>query len=603
MGNKKLKQSTRAFLISLALLILLSLLNWGVITGWGDVKITKLKIAGDGGLTYTALMYTPSSATNENPAPGALFLHGNSGNARNHESWAVEYARRGYVVISVDNLGAADGEFRNQYGNMAIPTAFMRYMLTLNNVDTESILVSGHSMGGGFSYALASNDPDNVKTMIRSNAVNGMTKTNSMGAPNEPGYYGNMLFINGTADKLNENVSSHQKVAELFKMNGVDVGEMEVGKVYGSFEAGQAVEYVLVQDQIHEAAFINKEHIKAHLDFAQQSMTAPHPIDPADQVWPYKDVCGLLGMLVFAATVVLFAVMMTETVPFFAQIKQPLPKNLGLRGPGLAISVVCAIVYPFVTLRFGSFGLVELFGSRGENLAPLFSMRFTNIALATVLSLNIFGLIMLFVYYFTDGKKLGSNLRQLGLTSEGSTRLDFALIGKALLLGVISIALGWTYLAAQGAVLGTDFYCLFFGFKPIATLKFKYYIPYLVLWMLCFVVAAIGMNVERRLPSVGNEKADTAIAMAVNILLAAGSITAAVWFENHTQISLGSSAVALANWGTDITRLWGMPVGMVIGAGGNTYLYRKTGNVWLGAFIMGMMCALSACLYGQVRCF
>ena len=49
-----------------------------------------------------------------------------------------------------------------------------------------------------------------------------------------------------------------------------------------------------------------------------------------------------------------------------------------------------------------------------------------------------------------------------------------------------------------------------------------------------------------------------------------------------------------------MTRIWGMPVGMIIGAAGNTYCFRKTGNIWLGAFLMGTVCALSACTYGQI---
>ena len=44
-----------------------------------------------------------------------------------------------------------------------------------------------------------------------------------------------------------------------------------------------------------------------------------------------------------------------------------------------------------------------------------------------------------------------------------------------------------------------------------------------------------------------------------------------------------------------------MPAGMFIGGAGNTYLYRKTGNIWLGAILMGIVCALAACLYGQLQ--
>ena len=108
------------------------------------------------------------------------------------------------------------------------------------------------------------------------------------------------------------------------------------------------------------------------------------------------------------------------------------------------------------------------------------------------------------------------------------------------------------------------------------------------------------MNVERRLPSTGNETLDDVIAILFNGLLATASITIMVIIENAVQIHMGSAqGAALPNWGTDITRIWGMPVGMFLAGTGNTYAYRKTGNIWLGAFLMGIICCLAACLYGQ----
>ena len=44
-----------------------------------------------------------------------------------------------------------------------------------------------------------------------------------------------------------------------------------------------------------------------------------------------------------------------------------------------------------------------------------------------------------------------------------------------------------------------------------------------------------------------------------------------------------------------------MPVGMTLAGIGQTYLFRKSGSVWLGAFTMGIVCCLAAPLYGQFR--
>ena len=233
----------------------------------------------------------------------------------------------------------------------------------------------------------------------------------------------------------------------------------------------------------------------------------------------------------------------------------------------------------------------------------LFGGNMQNYGFATVLGINLLGIIMLFVFLKTDGKKQNANLRDLGLTSEEKkTKLDWKLIGKAFLVALIVVAAGWSYLRLQGDILGTDFYCLFFGFRPIPWNKFINYIPYMIFWILAFIVGALGMNVERRLPSTGNEKKDFIIAIVFNSFLSMIMITIMVFVENHIQIHVvGSNATALANWGIAICRLWGMPVGMTIAGVGQTYLYRKSGSIWLGAFTMGIICCFAASLYGQFR--
>lgn len=595
--EKRTKNSkvTRAFCISLVILILISILNWGIVSGWGNVEITRVNILGDNGMKYSALMYVPSSATNETPAPVIAMYHGNSGNARNHESWAVEFSRRGFVVLSVDNLGSGDAEYSNSLGRYVVPDLFTEYLLSLPFVDTSRFVTSGHSLGGDIVAEMTLKYQPAVAMLSDGGAA---TFANA-----EEVYHGNILILNGLADKLNQVDAYRETTRQLFVKTGTmeeDEGIVP-GQVYGSFEAGNANMLVEIPDQIHEAAFISADHIAALLDFTQNAMDVPNYIDANDQIWIWKDIVGQIGMVSFAVTLILFALLLISKIPFFASIKQPLPRNIGMRGKDLAISITCALVFPVLSLYTGAFGLVNLLGAREPNFS-LFNLCFTNIAMATLVALNVFGLIMFALFHNVWGKKkFQATIRDYGLTSEGHKGLDWALIGKSLMLAVIVIAVGWTYLAIQGALLGTDFYSLFFGYKPIPMFKLKYFIPYMIVWALCFVVAAVGMNVERRLPSTGSEAKDTAIAIVFNVLLAAGTLTAMVLIENAIQISLGTDGKSLASWGTDITRLWGMPIGMIIGAGGNTYLYRKTGNVWLGAIMMGFIAALGACLYGQIH--
>lgn len=590
------KAITRAFLISLAAMLLISLVNWGVVTGWGKVKITRINLVGDNGMKYSALLYVPENATNDTPAPAVLAFHGNSGNARNHESWAVEYTRRGYVFMAIDYLGAGDSEYDHSLGLSRTAEVFTDYLLAQPFVDSEQVISSGHSMGGGTAYTIAK--LYQTKGLISSDGrwwING--EENSV-------YTGNFAVINGGSDDKCPSQKMQELVLEAFRTNGSDMDELTPDQVYGSFEEGNVRFYTEIPGQIHEGAFVNSDHIAAHLDFAMKCVAAPNYLAPDDQVWQQKDFAGLAGMLLFVITMILFALMLVEKIPFFSIIAQPLPRNIGLRGVGLAISVIAGIVFPLICMYTGTFGLTALLGGRGSSepaTFALFPLHFSGISMSLVVGISLLGSLTLILFLFTDGKKQKATLRDLGLTTEGTTALNLSLVAKALLLAVITAAAGWAYLAAQGELLGTDFYCQFFGYKPIPGVKFSSYLGYIVVWMICFVIAAIGMNVERRLPSLGNERLDTLVAVIVNIVLAAGTVTAVVIIQNELQVANHGASTVMGTWGVDITRLWGMPVGMSIGAGGNTYLYRKTGNVWLGAFLMGIICALGCVLYGQLR--
>ena len=594
----KSRKALNAFLIALAVTIVLSIINWGIITGWGGVRISRLTLIGNDGNRYSALMYVPKSATDTNPAPAAIFTHGGAGSGRNHESWCVEFARRGVICISVDNLGSGDSEWNaaTPMGNNAVTDLFADYLVNLPMVDRSRLITGGHSLGGSQSYYVAVKY--DAPVCLISNA-----SRDQQGLDGKF-YQGNMLVINGTADTRNPLEKFRQEITDNMRINGYEIEDETLvpGKLYGSFEEGNAHMLVEVKDQIHEAAFINKEHIRNLLDFTQNSITLPNPIDASSQIWPFKDAVGLAGMISFAAMMVLFAVMLTEEVPLFAAVKQPLPRNIGLRKVGLGISVVCAVLFPLIVLYTGGLGLVNFFGMKSENLTWM-PVRFANIAIANVIGLNVLGLLTFILFIFTDGKKQKATLRDYGLTSEGKEGLDFALIGKAAVIALITVFVGWNYLSIQKNLFGTDFYCLFFGFKPFVWSKFSYGWHYYIAWIICFLMAAVGMNVERRLPSTGSEAKDTAIAMIVNIILAAGTITFMIFLQNRMQIAIGGTSTALGNWGTDITRIWGMPIGMAIGAGGNTYLYRKTGNIWLGAILMGIICANCALLYGQIQSF
>ena len=212
-----------------------------------------------------------------------------------------------------------------------------------------------------------------------------------------------------------------------------------------------------------------------------------------------------------------------------------MPRNIGLRGKGLAISMI-ASPFPLLCLYTESLGIVKLLGGTGGN--SIFHVSYTTMALSFVIGLNLFGLVMRGVFWFTDAKRHDAAIRELGLTGENSTHIDFKAIGKSFILAGIVLLIAFTYLDIQQKVLGTEFYCLFFGVRPIALYKLPYYVPYIIVWILCFAIAAISINVERRLPSTGNEKLDTAIAVVFNCFCAAFTITLMIFVQYFLQVNV-----------------------------------------------------------------
>ena len=592
MGKAKMKGSSKFLIIALAVLLVLTFLNYGVVSSWGKVRIERIKLMGDNGKEYSALMYIPKEATNENPAPAIIMFHGGNGNARNHEAWSLEFSRRGYVALSIDFGGAGNTEsVGTTESSQETCNFFYEYLAMCPFVKSDQIITSGHSAGS--EMALLVGVKYKAAAILACSGIRPLTKT---------GYEGNIQASLGSVEPYDTVERGLEFFTTNARLGGVNIPEgqtIEYGKVYGSFAEHNAHRYMLIDKQIHEGVFIDKNLIREIIWFAQEAVPAPHPLDQDDQVWPAKDVIGMITIFAFLAFILSLVVFLIDHVSFYNDIKQPMPRNIGLRGRGFVISVAAAIIFPILCLYTGSFGITKLLGTNDSGF--WFSLGISNRAFSYVIGMTIFAIPMLFLFIFTDGKKAKAKLDDFGLTRPGMSKLDWKLIGKAFALSMTVIGIAFAYLALVEDVLGTDIYSLFFGYKAIASNRIPYYIPYIVVFMICFVISAMSMNVERRLPETGNPVKDMIRAMALNAFLSMFAVTVMIIIQNYMQVNVTApgTGMALKTWGIDVTRLWGMPVGMTVAGIGQTYCYRKTGSVWVGAFTIGTLCALGCILYGK----
>ncbi|MCC8061237.1 MAG: alpha/beta hydrolase [Clostridiales bacterium] len=606
---RRKKNVRKGFCITFVVMLLVSLLNWGIVSGWGAVRIDRIKLIGADGAEYSGFVYTPKDVTDENPAPGILMFHGNAGNARNHESWAVEMSRRGFVVVAPDQFGSGEsqGYFDNFLSTESLlqeAETFYHYMLDMSIVDQDNIVSSGHSMGNNASMLLGAKY--NAKLVFAASPVNLPPDGNADDLiENWNHWVGNYIATMGEYEKYAATASEGGQL-ELDK-RGIDA-KWEAGTIYGSLEEQNIYIYYL-EHRIHEAAFVSQLTIGHLIDACQLVIgdAVPNPIPSDNQVWMYKDYVGMLGTVSFVAFLCALALLLIEEIPAFAMVRRPIAANKGLRGVGMVISIVLGVLFPYIVLKTDAFGLIG--GRYYENLDRLgFRMGFSNMAFGTMVGVASLGVLGFLLYYFTEGKKKQFTLMDSGLTPEDYENADskgkaiLTYVGKTLLLAAIVVGLGWSYIHFMENTLGSSFYSWFFGIKEIPLSKLPYYWNYLVVWMLCFVVSNLGINVERRLPSTGKETLDIVLAMIFNIVVVCFTITVVVGVKWILQTA-GSAADTNMIWsmGVDTQRIWGMPLGMACGIGGSTFLYKKTGNTWLSAFLMGSVACLMCLVFGSSR--
>ncbi len=131
----------------------------------GGIRIQDVRFKGAKGNTMSALLYIPANATAQTPAPGILAVHGYINSRETQDGFAIEFARRGYVVLALDQTGHGYSDppaFANGFGG---PDG-LAHLRSLDIVDKNNIGLEGHSMGGWAVLAAATAMPGDYKSMV-----------------------------------------------------------------------------------------------------------------------------------------------------------------------------------------------------------------------------------------------------------------------------------------------------------------------------------------------------------------------------------------------------------------------------------------------------
>lgn len=269
------------------------------------VRITDVRFRGADGTPLSALMYRPANATVATPAPGVLAVHGYINSRETQTAFAIEFARRGFVVLALDQRGhgfSGGAATRDGFGG----AEGLAYLRALPFVNRARIGLEGHSMGGWTVLAAAAARPDDYRSMVLLGS--------STGAPfareGTPAWPRNLALVYSRYDEFAPlmwgvpratGVGGGAKLRALF---GTGAAPVVADRIYGSVAAGTAR---LLRQPVatHPGDHISTVAVGDAVDWFARTLGAPRPLPADDQIWWGKEAgTGLalagLGALAFA---------------------------------------------------------------------------------------------------------------------------------------------------------------------------------------------------------------------------------------------------------------------------------------------------------------
>jgi pimeloyl-ACP methyl ester carboxylesterase len=527
------------------------LAHW-VQTNEGRTAVTEVRIPAEEGVTVSGLLYTPRTATAATPAPGILVSHGYINTREMQSPFAIELARRGYVVLAMDMTGHGYSGGIVGTAGFGGPAA-LRYLKSLPQVDKAHIGLEGHSMGGGPVLAAAVADPEGYRSIVLAGSTPGLLGAKAPANPK------NLAIVFGQFDEFaplmwgvpkGSLVETSPKLQKLF---GVP-GPIAEDQVYGDIAAGTA--RVLANPPVtHPWEHFSSAGVGDTVDWFQRTLPAPAAKPVSDQVWLLKEAGTLAGFIGMVGLILATFDLLLGFGPFKA-LAEPAQPVVERRNGRWWLSLLITAALPALTY----FPLMKV-GQAFFPMAP-FPQWIQNQLLVWAL-----------------GTALITLLIGLVLRSKPAFSNRWALATGA---AVVTMAVAYLSLVLVDALFKVDYRFWVLGLKPLSAARALELPAYLVLWTLFFLVAlrSLAANIAVR-----GEGFIAAIGWA-KVAMAMGFLVLVVW-EYATLFATGFLGTPKEPLNV-IIAIQFVPLLGVIGVVGG-FTYRRTNSYVPGALICALL--------------
>jgi pimeloyl-ACP methyl ester carboxylesterase len=539
-------------------------------TDGGTVETRDVRFAADNGQMIDGTLYVPPGATAEDPNPGIVATHGYINTRETQSPFAIEFARRGFVVLAIDQAGHGHSEppaFANGFGG---PPA-LSYMQSLAFVDDDNVGLEGHSMGGWASVSAAASDPDGYESV----ALVGSSTGSFPGVPE-----GNATFPRNTAVVFSEydefsmlmwgiphasEVENSEKLQTLFDTDG----PVEEGRTYGSVEDGTA-RRLYTPATTHPGDHLSTTAVGDAVEWMQLTLKGEDELPPGNQIWWLKELGTLASLLGGVLFLFPFGAMVLSNRRL-SDLRREVPDAAGVTGGGWYGAVAVAAIVPVLT--YFPLNLV------GQGFVPtnwLFPQQITNGVMVWALgNALIVGALVGAWHYRSDRRSLA----RYGFEADGWRTVARSAVAAAAIVGGFVLLL-----AAVGYLFDTDFRFWVFAMKLPTPTQFRIALVYLVPLTIFFLALELLLHGQLRTGDRSFRQT-----LAHNWVAVVGGFVLLLIVQ-YVPLLAGTPAPFGQPLLTIVAFQFVALLSIVVGV--STYFFRRTGRVWVGAFVNSLLVTL-----------
>lgn len=561
-------------------------------TAGGQISVRQVNFAGTDGVMMSGLLYIPNTATSKTPACGVVTIHGYINSHDTMDGFSIEMARRGCVVLAADQTGHGFSDapaFANGYGG---PDA-LAYLNSLDIVRKGDIGLIGHSMGGWASVIAAAAHPDAYRSLV---LLSSSTSTPPLEpVPGTPTFPKNVAVVEAQDSEFSQlmwleptgsQFPSSPRMQALFGLSS----PIQVNHIYGSIADGTA-RVLNIVPTTHPGLTFTSEGVGDAVSWMQQTLSGVSPLPASDQIWIWDEIGTLLALI--GVVLLLFPVgSLLLRLPFFSELASEPPVSRAVKGIGWVVGALILILIAIFT-----FYPFQLYGESWQ-VNAVFPQQITNGIMAWAIGGALIGLILFSAWHLALNRRQGARLNHYGITGENN-RLEWRKIGKALLYAALVVASAYLALEFLNWAFNTDVRIWVFNIKPLNAAHFPIWLAYVVPFILYFLVLGVLLHGQLRIArlALGWQLLINVVVMAIGYVV--------FLLVEYIPLAAGQTLTTSDQPLLTIVAYQFVPVYMIV-ASVSTYFFHKTGRIYAGAFINGMLItaiivASTATQYGVLR--